>query len=61
MLEMAELRPQTAKKPRQRPGHAQLLRMRLESERLDAFGHELGMPGDGREAQVRGSEREAAQ
>ena len=35
--------------------------MRLEGERLDAVGHELGMPGDGCEAQVRRNERKPAQ
>ena len=52
MLEVRELRLQPAQQPRQRPGHAKLLRPRGHLDRLDAVGYELRTPGHGSEGQV---------
>ncbi len=61
VLSVAEVRAESAERPGKRPRHAELLRASLELAGLDALGHELGMPGDGDEAQVGRDARQLAQ
>ena len=60
VLRVHEVGSDPAEKPRQAPGHAQLLRAGREHDRLDALGHEVGPARDCDESDTRGRD-EAAQ
>ena len=50
--EVREARPEAPQQARHRPQHAQLLHLRVELDRADAVGHEVGPACDGREIEV---------
>jgi hypothetical protein len=59
--EVHEARAQRAQQPRQLHCHPHLLRRRLQLDRLDAFGHQVGPSGDRRDPQPLGLRGKLAQ